>query len=334
MSERSAWVDYAKGFGILLVVYAHLLSSAYHAGIATPQTFFEISDSVVYSFHMPFFFFLSGLFVESSLKKRGVKAYLTDKLSRILYPYFIWSFIQVGAEVVFSSQTQMGATVSDLLAVIYKPWGQFWFLYALLWMHAACAACSYLGKFAAPALLALGALLFFFPISGYFALGGFSGHLLFFAAGVALKEWAQKMNQAGVPGWFVLLALAVFFGAAYYAFARLIPPMRLFGSPYKLAYLLFSALGSFAFTALSQFLARRRWLPALGALGRYSLEIYLVHMLAGVGARMVLLSVFGATNWLAHIIIGTSAALVVPIFMRLLSERMNFPYLFELKLKN
>ncbi|HEX2995384.1 MAG TPA: acyltransferase family protein, partial [Anaerolineales bacterium] len=54
---RADWVDYAKGIGIILVVYAHLLSSAYHAGLKIPQDFFAYSDSIVYSFHMPLFFF-------------------------------------------------------------------------------------------------------------------------------------------------------------------------------------------------------------------------------------------------------------------------------------
>ena len=65
--NRIDWVDYAKGIGILLVVYGHLLSSVFHKGIQIPKHFFELSDSIVYSFHMPMFFFLSGLLVEKYL---------------------------------------------------------------------------------------------------------------------------------------------------------------------------------------------------------------------------------------------------------------------------
>ena len=63
-NARKDWVDYAKGIGIILVVYGHLLSSGYHAGLSIPKHFFELSDSIVYTFHMPLFFLLSGLFVE------------------------------------------------------------------------------------------------------------------------------------------------------------------------------------------------------------------------------------------------------------------------------
>lgn len=52
-NQRIQWIDSAKGFGILLVVYAHL---------------FEFGTSLIYLFHMPLFFILSGItFREESL---------------------------------------------------------------------------------------------------------------------------------------------------------------------------------------------------------------------------------------------------------------------------
>ena len=53
VEQRSEWIDYTKAFGIMLVVYAHVARGLYHAGIAIPRTFFEITDSVIYSFVMP-----------------------------------------------------------------------------------------------------------------------------------------------------------------------------------------------------------------------------------------------------------------------------------------
>ena len=59
--ERIEWIDYAKGIGIILVVYGHMIRGmSQHI----PANFFYVSDSVVYGFHMPLFFFLTGLFVE------------------------------------------------------------------------------------------------------------------------------------------------------------------------------------------------------------------------------------------------------------------------------
>ncbi|MDP1548399.1 MAG: acyltransferase [Anaerolineales bacterium] len=332
MNIRANWVDYGKGIGIILVVYAHLLSSAYHGGIQVPEYFFKLSDSIVYSFHMPLFFFLSGLFVEGSLNKRGVKNYLKDKFLRIFYPYIVWSILQVSVEVMFSGQTQNGATISDLFAVIHQPWGQFWFLYALLLMHIVYAILSYLGKYAKVMALLVAALLFlnWLPI-GAFGIFGFSAHFIFFTGGIIFREQFMKAEKYAVPLWSILLLAAVLIGSGYYLFSNLISPIRLVSSPYLYHFLTLSILGIITCSLAAHYLARHNLAPFLQTLGEYSLQIYLVHMLAGVGIRMALLTIFGVENWVIHIIVGTTFALVSPIVLQKISDRLNFPYLFELK---
>lgn len=332
MNRRASWVDYGKGIGIILVVYGHLLSSAYHAGIQIPEHFFNLSDSVVYGFHMPFFFFLSGLFVESSFRKRGGKDYLLDKFSRIAYPYIIWSILQVSVEVWFSNQTQRGATLSDLFAVIYRPWGQFWFLYALLLMHLAYALFSVFGKYAAALTFAAAAILYFFPLSiSIFALFGFSVHFIFFASGLLFRDQFMRAEKYEIPLWAVILSLAALVGSEYFIFENLIAPVRLADSSHPFYFLYLSILGIIACSALSQYLARRNTLRFLQILGTYSLQIYLVHMLAGAALRIILLRVFGIQNWVVHIVVGATFALIAPIVLQKISDRLNFPYLFELK---
>ena len=331
MNTRANWVDYGKGIGILLVVYAHLLSSAYHAGIQIPSHFFDLSDSIIYSFHMPFFFFLSGLFVESSFRKRGEKNYLFDKFSRIAYPYIIWSVLQVSVEIAFSNQTQQGATLSDLFAVIYRPWGQFWFLYALLLMHITYAIFARLGKYSNLLMFVAAVSLFFYPLPiGVMALPGFCKHFIFFAGGVLFRNQFMQAEKYEFPLWVGVLLLVALIGSGYFIFENLISPVRLTDSSHSFYFLYLSILGIFACSVLSQYLARRNLLQFLQALGKYSLQIYLIHMLAGVGLRMILLRVFGVQNWIIHIVSGVVFALVVPIVLQKISNRLNFPYLFEL----
>ncbi|WP_252390436.1 acyltransferase family protein, partial [Escherichia coli] len=52
---------------------------------------FHFIDSLIYSFHMPLFFFLSGLFLMKSLQVRGLPYFIFNKIDTILYPYLIWS---------------------------------------------------------------------------------------------------------------------------------------------------------------------------------------------------------------------------------------------------
>jgi fucose 4-O-acetylase-like acetyltransferase len=332
LNTRANWVDYGKGLGIILVVYAHLLSSAYHGGIKIPDHFFALSDSVIYGFHMPFFFFLSGLFVESSFRKRGAKDYLLDKFSRIAYPYIIWSILQVGVEVLFSSQTQQGATLSDLAAIAYRPWGQFWFLYALLLMHITYTIFNAFKKYSNPLMLAAATILFFFPpTANIMALPGFCAHFIFFAVGIAFKNKITEIENLNVPLWGVILFFAALIGSGYFIFENLIAPVRLAESSHPVYFLYLSMLGIIACSVLAQYLARKNIAQFLQVLGTYSLQIYLVHMLAGVGIRMILLKVFGIQNWIVHTIVGVTFALVTPIVLQKISDRFNFPYLFEMK---
>ena len=68
MQERNVWVDYAKAIGIILVVYGHVARGVFNAGLPMDEGEFVLVDSIIYSFHMPLFFFLSGLFFRFAAK--------------------------------------------------------------------------------------------------------------------------------------------------------------------------------------------------------------------------------------------------------------------------
>lgn len=69
--SRIPWIDIAKGYGTLLVIYAHL-------GVGTIHSW-------MYSFHLPLFFFLSG-YVFST--KYDFGEFLMKKIKSIVIPYF------------------------------------------------------------------------------------------------------------------------------------------------------------------------------------------------------------------------------------------------------
>ncbi|EHT4942411.1 acyltransferase family protein, partial [Vibrio vulnificus] len=86
MSTRTEWVDYAKAIGIILVVFGHVNRGIYDAGFGLPESIHSVVDSVIYSFHMPLFFFLSGLFCMESFRKRGGTGVLKAKIDTLIYP--------------------------------------------------------------------------------------------------------------------------------------------------------------------------------------------------------------------------------------------------------
>jgi fucose 4-O-acetylase-like acetyltransferase len=63
MNQRIAWADYAKGMGIILVVYGHSARGLMSSGMIPSVSIFSVVDYTIYTFHMPLFFFLSVMFV-------------------------------------------------------------------------------------------------------------------------------------------------------------------------------------------------------------------------------------------------------------------------------
>jgi len=74
-NERTHWIDIARGIGIIFVIYAHVLGS-------------HDFRYLFYAFHMPLFFFLSGILHKNS---EGFTAFLKKSARRLLIPYFIFA---------------------------------------------------------------------------------------------------------------------------------------------------------------------------------------------------------------------------------------------------
>lgn len=89
-AERSLTVDVVKGIAISLMVLGHTNQGIMHRGWYKSDFGLRLG-AFIYSFHMPAFFFVSGIFICSSLQKRGWKRFVSNKVSTILYPYFLWS---------------------------------------------------------------------------------------------------------------------------------------------------------------------------------------------------------------------------------------------------
>lgn len=73
IADRIEWVDVAKGIGIILVILGHTITLAY--------------SYPIYAFHMPLFFFLSGLVYKD--KKESLMFFLKRTTNSLLRPWFI-----------------------------------------------------------------------------------------------------------------------------------------------------------------------------------------------------------------------------------------------------
>ena len=75
------WVDSAKGIGIILVIMGHLLYSSDIPWL----------NQIIYSFHMPLFFILSG-YVQ---KKEFKPGFIKNRAKRLLIPYIAFSIMGI-----------------------------------------------------------------------------------------------------------------------------------------------------------------------------------------------------------------------------------------------
>lgn len=94
---RMRTVDIVKGIAIVLMVAGHTEQGAMHRhwwdgmpGVMQGMGFF---DSFIYSFHMPSFFLISGLFLAGSMERRGARGVVAERLKTIMYPYLLWGLI-------------------------------------------------------------------------------------------------------------------------------------------------------------------------------------------------------------------------------------------------
>lgn len=110
MAKRLDWIDQARGLSIFLVVYGHN---------------FPTYEPYIYSFHVPLFFLISGMF-----HPREVTLPVVIKRAKmILVPYFFWAFalflfwVFIGRK--FGESSEASLSVWDnFLGIFYAQGGQ------------------------------------------------------------------------------------------------------------------------------------------------------------------------------------------------------------------
>jgi fucose 4-O-acetylase-like acetyltransferase len=306
---RDAWVDYAKAIGILLVVYGHVARGVYNAGIPMDAALYERVDSIIYSFHMPLFFFLSGLFFIHSLRRRGPAALTANKIDTIVYPYLLWSLTQGLAEVWMSGYTTGNATLSEVLA-LWDPRVQFWFLYALfLVVLTAIVVYRSAARPLVPAVLAASAAAYVYQDHIPSALHSDD----------VVKD---QVNRNPIP--WAAAGLVAFVAAQYIFHVELGLVYTDKGTPS----LLVATVSILAMASVSMLLARApaRWVLAVGSA---SMAIYVMHILAGSGARIILARFLGVQDAAIHLVAGCLVGVLLPMLVLRLSARLGIRGLFE-----
>lgn len=305
---RLGWVDVAKGIGIILVVHGHAVDGLMSAGLLPRTGLAAFSFYAVYCFHMPLFFLLSGLFVPGQIARdRGRFAW--RQIGSIVWPYFLWSIIQITVLYLASSYVNKPREHLDFIQILWAPPSQFWFLYVLFLFHMV-AALLVRRNTIVPILVA-GAIAFVGfhtlwprPTIPHF----FSELLIFYALGTALAG-----QMAAIPAWMaryrVVVAAACLLAVPYIWFGF----SRGFGFDY-MAMIPVTLIGICGVLTVATMLSGRA-AALFRFLGERAMAIYVLHVLFVAGTRIVLAKALhiqnGALLWPILLTAGVVGPVVV-----------------------
>jgi len=295
---RTPWIDTARGLGIVLVVYGHVLRGQFHAGLLAWTPAIGLQDRAIYAFHMPFFFLLSGLFAGAQIRPRG--EFVRRRLVTIVYPYILWSVVQTVLTMGAGHLANAHHSLSDLALIGTNPIGQFWFLYVL-------AMVQLLLLLPRPLFL----LMVPVGVAGFLLFGNgpllarAAWYLPFFATGVLLGrsglEAALRTARQGVA-WLVL-------GGSSFATLLVVMPL-LTGVVAGLTQYALAGAGIIATLGFARLLGDR--IALLPALGMASMGIFVLHVICAAALRAGLEKI-GMSEPAIAVPLVTAGGLLIPL---------------------
>jgi len=319
-NERIVWIDYAKAFAIVLIVASHVQHQLLKMGLCLDTGVYHYVDGALYSFHVPLFFFLSGLFFRAAFHKRGFKLFAISKLRTILYPFLVWSLLQTAIEIALSYTGDTRMSWTALATCLYYPRAHFWFLYALFFMSLISGLLAWKSQRAAPVGILVLAVALYFSVL-WVDLGPFADlarNYVFFAAGVLVEQTGVLLRGKRV-GWVALLLAALQFVGLEYAFIRFDWNMLWHGR-------LILAGSGILFSIILAIAVSERWSPrTLEYIGAKTMPIYCAHVLAAYAVMIAIKTVTGTAAILPYIAAGMVAGVVLPLIADALATRLRIP---------
>lgn len=317
--KRVAWVDYAKGFCIVMVVMMH--STLGVEAAAGQESWMGALVAFAKPFRMPDFFLISGLFLARVID-RPWRSYLDTKVVHFAYFYVLWVTIQFAFKAPsFAAELGWAGVVQAYALSFIEPFGTLWFIYLLPIFFVVTKALRdvpQLWLWFAAAFLQIADV-----HTGWVVIDEFCARFVYFYSGYVLApyvfEFAEKVlaNQraalAFLSSWAVFEAVMVFGGY----------------SELPVVNLSLGFLGAGAVVAASVLLSARAWALPLRYAGENSIVVYLAFFLPMAATRTALLKFAPDLDLGAVALIVTAAGVLVPLILHLLVRNTALRFLFK-----
>ncbi|MBY6114341.1 acyltransferase [Mameliella alba] len=307
-SSRVHWLDRAKGAGIVLVVFGHAWLGAQAAGLIPADRLFSVVEKLIYNFHMPLFFLLSGVTFEASARRKPLVRGARDKAIRLLWPLLLWTYVFAGFRYLAGGAANSPEALTDLFSWPLPPRDHLWFLWALFLIQIAGLLIAVPGKTPRPgwAWLALALLAMAVVSLPGLPLGPLTVNAALHMGLFFLGVWLARAGRLPSGPSTALKALTVFVVVQLVSFAlpESVWAFQLVAALLSLSFILLMPPWSGTGGAVARLLVR---------LGQLSMPIYLAHTLFTAASRIALFKV--TTDPVIHLAVGTVAGLVGPVLL-------------------
>ncbi|MEQ1587023.1 MAG: acyltransferase [Cyclobacteriaceae bacterium] len=331
-SHRRGWIDYSRGVVIIYVVYRHAMIGLIGAGVSLNNAVYLVQEV-----SMPVFFIVSGLFIGSSTLKRGLGEFVSFKVKSLLYPYFVWGFIHLTIQILFSHYSNSDKSTIYYLYLFIAPRAidQFWYLYTLFFSMIIFAILNFkILKFKIiPNVLV--AIVFciasYFFKSLWFSITDILFYFLFLVVGFLLSDFVLPSDSKFFRGRWLFIALPIFIGIQLYWWMHYPDVDRLVDLDY-VGFMLFipvTILSALLLFIFSQKLEQWKILKPLRYIGSHSLYIYIMHLIFTASIRVFIMRIFPGLPPLAMLGIVIAGGVFLPIVCYRLIVKLNLNFLLE-----
>ena len=317
---RVDWVDYAKGFCIIMVVMMH--STLGVEAAAGREGWMHAWVAFAKPFRMPDFFLISGLFLARVID-RDWRTYIDRKVVHFAYFYVLWMTIQIGVKAPgMAAEAADGwyAVVRFYLMAFVEPFGTLWFIYLLPVFFVV----TKLTRTVPPlAIVLIGAALEIAPIhTGWTAIDEFAERFVYFYAGYWLAphifRFAEEMLARPLGAvvalalWGIINGILVFKGYGDLPFISL-------G---------LGLLGAGAVVTAATLMAQTNWSSPLRYLGANTIVVYLAFFFGMAASRVVLLKTGIITDIGTVSLLVTAAGVAGALVLHWMVRNTPFRFLF------
>ena len=314
---RSLLIDIVRGISISLVALGHTNQGILHRGWwGTSSVGLEV-DHFIYAFHMPAFFFVSGVFLLASVQRRGPAGFTGEKLRTILYPYLFWAVLFALTPLLFGRFMEKGVPSLPFFLESVATGSASWFLPTILFVV---IMGMLLRRVPLPALFLLTSVASFtWPGVGLVYVDRGVQHLPFLVAGMWAGRRVERIER--LPAAAALIVAGVL--AVVIAFAT---SSRWVYSPYL--FIPLGLLGTLMLLLIGRCLTRSVAASLLAWIGAGSLGIFLLSAYFQGGGRELLLFLFHTREPYLQLLFPTLLAILIPAWLYGNRVRLHIDWMF------